>query len=254
MDTTYISLYSGAGGLDLGFRRAMPRTRCITYVECEATAIAVLVSNIKKGRLDEAPIWTDGFTFRPERADWIIGGPPCQPFSVAGKQRGADDPRNLWPLTLRMVEQVQPVGCFFENVPSKLSMEYIYNVVIPGLQFLGYKVEVGLFSAREVGAPHKRERVFILGYANSKGLEGRVQSINESSDQCVTWPPSPEGDWSKIKPEFYPATSVESQVRRVVDGVRRGLDTTQRLRLLGNAVVPQTAERAFKVLYERVCA
>ena len=169
---TYISLYAGGGGLDMGFQRAHGNAQCIAVVEHEASAVGLLVDHIEAGLLDAAPVFTDAYTFPAERfhglVDWVIGGPPCQPFSVAGKQLGADDPRNLWPLTLRMVGQIQPGGCFFENVPSAESLWYIYEEVIPGLQHLGYEVACGIFSAAEVGAPHNRERVFILAVANSE--------------------------------------------------------------------------------------
>jgi len=155
---TYASLYTGAGGLDLGFELALPGARPVLRVERDAAACAVLVSAMEAGRMAPSPLWTDAFTLDSRawrsRVDWLVGGPPCQPFSVAGKQLGRDDPRNLWPLTLRLVWDIQPVGCFFENVPSADSLWYIHEEVIPGLQALEYEVTCGIFSAAEVGAPH----------------------------------------------------------------------------------------------------
>ncbi|MDA0232638.1 MAG: DNA cytosine methyltransferase [Chloroflexi bacterium] len=174
---TYLSLYAGGGGLDMGFKRARPNAQCVAFVEHEASAAALLVDHVEAGLLDAAPLFTDAFAFPAERfhglVDWIIGGPPCQPFSVAGRQLGADDARNLWPLTLRLVEQIQPGGCFFENVPSAESLWYVYENVIPGLRHLGYEVAAGIFSAAEVGAPHNRERIFILADAGRE--HGDVQ-------------------------------------------------------------------------------
>jgi site-specific DNA-cytosine methylase len=181
VDSTYISLYAGGGGLDMGFHRAVPNAQCVAYVEHEASAAALLVDHIEAELLDAAPVYTDAYTFPAERfhglVDWVIGGPPCQPFSIAGKQLGADDPRNLWPLTLRMVEQIQPRGCFFENVSSRKSLWYIYEQVLPGLRHLGYEVEAGIFSAAEVGAPHNRQRVFILAYRNDGHDQPAIRQV-----------------------------------------------------------------------------
>jgi DNA (cytosine-5)-methyltransferase 1 len=250
---TYISLYAGGGGLDMGFQRAHGNARCVAVVEHEASAVGLLVDHIEAELLDAAPVYTDAFTFPAERfhglVDWVIGGPPCQPFSVAGKQLGADDPRNLWPLTLRMVGQIQPGGCFFENVPSAESLWYIYEEVIPGLRYLGYEVKVGIFSATEVGAPHNRERVFIL--ADTIGQRGRGGN-SEWQDATHAFPPGPNGDWSNVPERLWPA--VKPGFRDVADGLAgrvAALSRAQELRILGNGVVPATAEKAFRTLEEQ---
>src|SRR3990167_9290588 len=107
-----LSLCSGGGGLDLGVRLAVPTSRVVCYVEREAPAIALLVAHMQASDLDDAPCWTDirSFDGRPWRGivDCIIGGIPCQPWSVAGKRKGADDDRNLWPDTLRIIREIGP--------------------------------------------------------------------------------------------------------------------------------------------------
>ncbi len=170
MDTrsfNIISLCSGVGGLDLGIRLAVPTARTVCYVEIEAFPIEVLVSRMEDKTLDEAPIWTDCKTFdgNPwrENVDCVIGGYPCQPFSVAGKQKGTSDPRHLWPHISRIVREVQPEWCFFENVENHLNLGF--REVREELQGMGYDVEAGIFSAEEVGAPHRRRRVFILAHS-----------------------------------------------------------------------------------------
>lgn len=175
-----LSLCSGAGGLDLGVHDALGGcARTVVYVEHEATACEVLAARIADGALDDAPIWGDlhAFDARPwrGRVDGIIGGYPCQPFSVAGKRLGTADPRHLWPSIERILDECRPRWCFFENVAGHLRLGY-FDVVKPGLERLGYRVAEGLFTAAEVGAPHQRERLFILGVADASrhGERGRA--------------------------------------------------------------------------------
>lgn len=172
-----LSLCSGAGGLDLGVHDALGgRARTVCYVEHETTACEVLATRIADGALDDAPIWTDlhAFDGRPWRGKvaGIIGGYPCQPFSVAGKRLGVNDPRHLWPSIERIIGEVEPGWCFFENVGGHLRLGY-WDVVRPGIERLGYRVAQGLFTAAEVAAPHQRERLFILAHAAIGGQRER---------------------------------------------------------------------------------
>ena len=104
----------------------------------------------------------------PGGIDWLIGGFPCQPHSVAGKKKGADDERDLWPLIERFIEHYRPRGCFFENVPGILG--YLSARPIPFLRRAGYVVpRPCLLEAASVGASQKRERIFILAYSARDG-------------------------------------------------------------------------------------
>lgn len=170
-----LSLCSGAGGLDLGVHDALGGcARTVVYVEHEATACEVLAARIADGALDDAPIWGDlhAFDARPwrGRVDGIIGGYPCQPFSVAGKRLGTADPRHLWPRISAIIRDVQPAWCFFENVRGHVRIGL--REVRADLLSMGYDVHAGIFSAAEVGAPHQRERLFIL--AHRTGATGGI--------------------------------------------------------------------------------
>lgn len=162
-----LSLCSGYGGLDLGVGLATGTAVTVCYVEREAYAAALLVARIQDEALDDAPVWSDLRTFngKPWRGvvDCIIGGYPCQPFSIAGKQRGVDDPRHLWPDIARIIREVQPAFCFFENVRQHINVGL--DAVWSDLRAMDYRVEGGIFSAAEVGAPHRRERLFLLAHA-----------------------------------------------------------------------------------------
>jgi len=186
-----------------------------------------------------------------------------------------------------MVGEIQPGGCFFENVPSRESLWYIYEQVIPGLRYLGYEVEAGIFSAAEVGAPHNRERIFIYAYRvehtghstgsterqqqredTASGIGEPVESVGDTDEprsqgrheperergyERPAWPPGPEGDWASIPERLWPA--VKPGFRDMADGLAGRVDAlsrSQELRILGNGVVPATAERAFVELSKQM--
>lgn len=184
-----LSLCSGIGGLDRGVHAALrsmgfsPRTVC--YVEIEAYAAAVLGARMEDGSLDAAPIWSNLKTFPSAmfsgRVDMVIGGYPCQPFSVAGKRKGAEDPRHLWPHIRTIIEATRPAICFFENVRGHLKLGY--ETVHRELEELGFAVEPGIFSAAEIGATHRRERLFILAHSTS-GLTGDQAKRQGREDPC----------------------------------------------------------------------
>ena len=195
-----LSLCSGYGGIDLGIRLAIPQARTRCYVEIEGTAAKILAARIADGSLDDAPLWSNLKTFdgKPWRGvvDILVGGYPCQPFSCAGKQLGAKDPRHLWPHIARIVREVQPEWCFFENVDAHLRLGG--HEVFEELDRMGYGVACGLFSAEEVGAPHRRLRLFILAHKHRAGAvedasrligprqerqdSGRRRGIREAAD------------------------------------------------------------------------
>jgi len=176
----YLSICSGNGGLDLGVRLALETTKCCCYVENEAFAIEVLAQRMEEGSLDPAPIWSDLRTFdgKPWRGkiQGIIGGYPCQPWSLAGKRLGKEDPRHLWPSISRIIREIEPSYCFFENVEGHISLGL--PEVRAELRAMGFRVEAGLFSAAEMGGSHIRKRLFIFAahervLADTTGEVGR---------------------------------------------------------------------------------
>lgn len=167
-----ISFCTGIRGLERGIECVLPKIKTVCFVEIEAFAISNLVAEMEAGFLDAAPIWTDAKTFDPKpfrgKIHGIVGGYPCQPFSRAGKRGGDSDPRHLWPNILATIKTVRPIWCFFENVSDHLNMGY--DEVYKSLRSAGYRVEPGLFSAEEVGAPHLRKRLFILALDDTRGF------------------------------------------------------------------------------------
>jgi len=123
-----LCLFAGGGGGSIAsFHFHKWRTVC--YVEWDKYCQKILQARIKDGLLSDAPIWDDIKTFngKPWRGcvDIITAGFPCQPFSVAGKQKGIDDDRNGWPDTIRIIREVKPKYCLLENVAGLLANEYI---------------------------------------------------------------------------------------------------------------------------------
>ena len=176
MDTyTVVSAFSGAGGLDLAVRAAIP-TRTICYIEREITCAKILAQRAAEGfwGLDDAPIYSDVKSFPTElfagKVDILIGGFPCQPFSVAGKQEGSEDERNLWPDTLSLIRSLRPRYAFLENVPGLVSHPY-FGTILGDLAQAGYDAEWLCLTASEIGASHRRERVFILAHAKRDGIQ-----------------------------------------------------------------------------------
>lgn len=170
-----LALCAGTGGLDLGMQIAEPRYRTVGYVEREASAAASLVARMADATLDQAPVWDNLATFDgpPWRGcvDIVTSGDPCQPNSNAGKRQGADDDRFLIDQVLRVVEEVRPAVVFRENVPGNADGQLA--ALVPPLEAMGFRVAGGIFSAAEVGASHRRERLFILAYRAGGGCGER---------------------------------------------------------------------------------
>lgn len=167
-----LSLCSGIGGLDLGVDLAMGgRCQHVALVEREAFAVSHLVAAMEAGVLAHAPIWSDVASFPGRevrgRVDLVVGGYPCQPFSHAGKRRGADDPRHLWPHIRRLLVDTDAPLAFFENVRGHVSLGL--REVLDDLASLGFDAEWGVFRASDVGATHQRARLFILAYRGDHG-------------------------------------------------------------------------------------
>ena len=182
---THLSLCSGYEGIGLGLRSVLPNLREIAYVEREGFPVANLVAKMEAGKLDAAPVFTDVKTFPYGKfrgiVDILSGGFPCQPFSAAGKRQATEDPRHLFPYIADGIRECQPRIVFLENVAGIISAktgdgDSVLQYVLRELEGMGYRATAGIFSAEEVGAPHQRKRVYILGVREELG--------NASSDGC----------------------------------------------------------------------
>lgn len=171
-----LSLFSGGGGGVWASK--LLGHRIVGYVEWDKDAASVLRARIDDGSFDHAPIFSDVREFVESGAadqyrgiaDVVSGGFPCQPFSVAGRQRGADDPRNMWPATCAVIERVRPAWAILENVPGLLSSGY-FGTILADLHAVGYDCRWGVVSAADVGAPHRRQRLWIVAHARRSRVE-----------------------------------------------------------------------------------
>jgi len=305
------SLFSGIGGLDLGLERA--GMRVIWQSEIDPYACRVLakhwpdVPNL--GNIKEID-WS-----KCEQPDVICGGYPCQPFSTAGKRRGQEDPRHLWPWVRDAISELRPRYAILENVRGHLSMGGLS--VVGELASIGYDAEWRVVSAASVGANHRRDRVIIVAYPNDArphraeidatetgepsfgGLGGCGEDVANSNNsgggtsrsiveraesackqqrehaqhgfsgcgEDVAYPTVYGGDGRRFEgciqqsaTDWVQSTlrrsggysghtnwETEPDVGRVADGIPHRVD---RLRGLGNAVVPQVAEVIGRLVVE----
>lgn len=160
-----LALFAGAGGGILGGHLLGWRTVCA--VEREPYATAVLAARQNDGLLPPFPIWDDVCTFDGKpwrgRVDVVSGGFPCQDISAAGKGAGIDGERSgLWKHMARIVGEVRPQYVFVENSP--LLIKRGLAVVLGDLAEMGYGAEWARISASDLGAPHKRERIWVTAF------------------------------------------------------------------------------------------
>ncbi len=230
-----LELCAGVGGLGLGVHIAVPGARTVAYLEREAFAAATLVARMESGNLAPAAVWSDLATFDARAwrgaVDCVVSGDPCQPNSNAGNRLGKDDDRFLINQVIRIVEGCRPARVFRENVNGNVAGQL--EAIVGPLERMGYRVAAGIFSAASVGAPHDRERLFIMADADDAGLQGRLEAAGQG--------------WSG--PEGHAGAggwwSAEPALDRVANGMA---DRVDRIRACGNGVVPLAAAYAWRAL------
>ena len=235
------SLFSGIGGFDLASHWVGWETRW--YSEIEPYACRVMQRHFPAAEnLGDITTIT-----HPPSVDILVGGFPCQDISVAGKGTGITGARSvLWSHYARLIGEVQPKWVVIENSPMLRSRGL--GVVLQDLLALGYDAEWHCITAASVGAPHQRDRIWVLAYPQRTGLEGHPWNgpvltqqrwLGAKPDGPIGSPGLPPGE----HPEW--GWSAEPNVGRVAHGVPHRVD---RLRCLGNAIVPQVALRIFRAI------
>ena len=244
-----LDLFSGIGGFSLGLERAGMET--VAFCEVDKEKQTVLRKRFPAVEIHEdiRSLNYDG------HIDLICGGYPCQPFSVAGKQKGSKDKRHLWPEMLKQIRKHRPAWVIGENVKGHINKGL--DRVLSDLEDLGYSTRAFCISAKAIGANHGRERVWIVAHSSSDGryestltrgdgetdehipqrqdedshYEGRssLRSLLEGTGY------SPWG-WGAKPPEI-----------RVDDGLPNRMD---RNRMMGEAVIPQIPQIIGGIIYD----
>jgi len=272
---TGLSIFSGIDGMDLSFEAAGGRVVAM----CE---IDPYCRKILHKHCPNVPIFEDIKKMRGAdigAVDIIFGGFPCQPFSLAGKQEGQSDNRYLWPEFSRLVGEIKPLWVVAENVPGIINLAG--DAVCKDLERLGYSVGIWNFEAAAVGAPHRRARVFFVAYSRcqcegyevsrfsrecqhsptqgirAKAWDGFTNCCEDVADSACAGcgcgyrrQPEPrlggvvnglpswlDGAWWRHEPD----------IPRVAKGIP---DRVNRLKALGNAVVPAQVYPIFKAIME----
>jgi DNA (cytosine-5)-methyltransferase 1 len=271
----HLDLFSGIGGFALAAKWAGIDT--VAFCEIEPYAQKVLAKNFIG-----VPIFKDIKELKRsdinESIDIITGGFPCQPFSIAGRKKGTEDNRDLWPQMFRVIKEFKPAWVIGENVANFVSMAFQRTKT--DLESEGYEVQPFIIPACGVNAPHRRDRVWIVGYAKHNGsfttekqrgidktgnnnkerkkeafqLEGTGVRGNYEAmaySRCTLLQggiKQRESGMENKKQDAYINKrsgwwAIEPDVGRVAHGVPNRVD---RLKGLGNAIVPQVAYQIMK--------
>jgi len=277
-----LALFAGAGGGILGGGLLGWRTVCA--VEWEPYPASVLCARQNDGFLPPFPIWDDVQTFdgKPWRGivDVVSGGFPCQDISAAGKGGGIEAKRSgMWKEMARIIGEVRPKFAFVENSPMLTSRGL--GTVLRDLAQMGFDAEWGVLSAADVGANHKRERIWIMAHSkstrasqdigriwegskrisggkdtNQKMANSRCKLRNEGNSRNMA---TNKTEWSASS-IFHQSSGarfgfdnnwweIEPNVGRMANGVALGMD---RLKAIGNGQVPLCAATAWRLLNERL--
>jgi DNA (cytosine-5)-methyltransferase 1 len=255
-----LDLFSGIGGFSLAASWAEIET--VAFCEKDKYCQAVL-----KKHWPDIPIMDDIFKLRGDEfgtIDIISGGFPCQPFSTAGKRKGTTDDRYLWPEMLRVIETARPTWVLGENVPGIIDLAL--DNVLSDVEGIGYETQTFIIPACAIDAPHRRDRIWIVAYsgsrrwkvseilcagksiignsganvANSKRITERTGLCPNESQRIRSRRFSNCGGEGKSWP-------IEPRVGRVANGIPKRVD---RLKGLGNAIVPELAYLFFKFMEE----
>ena len=281
MKLRHLDLFSGIGGFSLGLE-ATGAFETVAFCDIEKYCLEVLEKRFPHvprytdlRELNYEKLKADGIISDGKKIDIITVGYPCQPFSVAGRKKGEEDPRHLWPEYFRLVQELQPTWVIGENVSGHIKLGL--DTVIENLEAEGYAVRTFSISASSVGANHQRERVWIVAHLEDTrqhggGIKpsGNTESIGRGSLEKTEWTTNADqtsgsGEGEEITTSEVAHTNsergrsgetrredaenvgqssrrawdgwwdIEPNVGRVAHGVSKRVD---RLKSLGNSLVP----------------
>lgn len=235
---THIDLFSGIGGFALAARWAGFETTAF----CETDRFCRQV--LRKHWPDVLKYMDIRDLAEPDHNDLMTAGFPCQPFSSAGKKRGKNDDRYLWPEVLRLIRKSQPTWFVGENVTGIVAMEL--DNILSDLEDEGYEATAFVIPACAANAPHRRDRVWIIANCDSNRSDS---GLYRKPERCIQengqWDVEEvQQEWSQFIPESWTDLTPGDwfQYNRKLCGRDDGLpNRMDRIKSLGNAIVPQVA-------------
>jgi len=216
-----LSLFAGIGGIDLGLE-ATGYFETVQFVEYDPYC-----QHILKRHWPDVPVWGDVKTFDPDSCgeiDCIVGGYPCQPFSVAGKQKGTQDDRHLWPRMFEIIKHKRPSLILCENVSGHIVLGL--DEVLLDLEGEGYSTRAFVIPASAVDANHKRERVWIVAYSNNTG--DRTSQRRTNKDRQTHDEGQAEQSQSQSSRQSTNVANTDSRMRRGGRAIRSSGENKQR--------------------------
>ena len=276
-ENTHLDLCSGIGGFALAIADAAKRTdrNVRTVAFCEPDKFCQQVLN---KHWPNVPIFDDVKTFPRDfgKVDILTAGYPCQPFSQAGKRKGTADDRHIWPWVLEIVKQTRPDVAVFENVVGHISMGL--DEVLLDLENEGYRAWPLVLGAVSKNAPHRRQRVWIVAYANSESepdgsqheqrmvADTKFSKLQGSIKKQVYGQSDIQGQPGRSSEDAQERWSAQQRMGGIINGLstwvdgdwERGVprvtegqkDRAKRLKALGNSIVPQVASEIFTAIFE----
>lgn len=268
----HLDLFSGIGGFAYAAQQVWENYETVAFVEWDSFCQKVLAKNFPG-----VPIHSDIKTFtnasnkRLERSKWpksqregegftcdlITGGFPCQPFSQAGRRKGTADGRYLWPEMFRVIREWKPRWVIGENVAGLVTWSegLVLKQITTDLENEGYEIQCFVIPAVSVNAPHRRDRIWIVGYSQHNGQHETQdtqsnQEGNGSNQKRAKQIRQPKRtNTLRYETESWNQNWLEVATRfcRVDDGVS---DRVHRLKALGNAIVPQVAMQIMRGMKE----
>ena len=239
----HLDLFSGIGGFALA-AKSIWKERYVNAGFCEIDEFCHKV--LRKNFGEDIEIYNDIKNLTGDEfgtINLLTAGFPCQPYSKAGKQLAERDERSLWGETFRIIKRVKPRYVVAENVDNIIKHRIIKQI-FSDLDSQNYKWQIYTIPAMVVGLPHIRKRVWIVAYNNSDASHNNTGKIQKTAGESQSEEWQKNGEWVRFisrtihKKPFWDGTI--SRTCRVANGLSRRMDR-DRLRVLGNAIVPQVA-------------